>query len=47
MEIKGTRISKSKLDLGFVRYTAKLCNERGEDVFVTTSTLIIRTRPLP
>ena len=47
LEIKETRISKSKPDLGFVRYTAKLRNERGDDVFVTTSTLIIRTRPRP
>jgi acyl dehydratase len=47
IEIKETRISKSKPDLGFVRYTAKLCNDRGEEVFVTTSTLIIRTRPPP
>ena len=45
IEIKESRVSKSKPDIGFVRYTAKLCNENGNEVFVTTSTLIIRTRP--
>jgi acyl dehydratase len=47
VEIKESRVSKSKPDIGFVRYTAKLRNDGGDDVFVTTSTLIIRTRPLP
>jgi len=30
--------------MGFVRYTATLQNERGECVFVTTSTIIVRAR---
>jgi acyl dehydratase len=47
VEIRGSRVSKSKPDIGFVRYTAKLRNQSGDDVFVTTSSLIIRTRPLP
>jgi acyl dehydratase len=44
VEIKESRISKSKPDLGFVRYTAKLYNQRDKCVFVTTSTLIVRAR---
>ena len=47
VEIKESRISKSKPGLGFVRYTAKLYNQRGECVFVTTSTLIVRARAGP
>jgi acyl dehydratase len=47
VEIRGSRVSKSKPDIGFVRYRAKLRNQSGDDVFVTTSSLIIRTRPLP
>ena len=43
-EIKESRVSKSKPDLGFVRYTATLINQRGEQVFVTTSTLIVKSR---
>jgi acyl dehydratase len=42
--IKDSRISKSKPDRGFIRYTATLHNERGECVFVTTSTIIVRSR---
>jgi len=44
VEIKESRLSKSKPGLGFVRYTAKLYNQREECVFVTTSTLIVRAR---
>ena len=44
VEIKESRVSKSKPDLGFVRYTATLINQRGEQVFVTTSTLIVKSR---
>ena len=44
VEIKENRLSKSKPGLGFVRYTARLFNERGDSVFVTTSTLIVRSR---
>jgi acyl dehydratase len=44
LEIKGIRISKSKPDLGFVRYTATLSNQSDDDVFLTTSTLIIKSR---
>jgi len=44
VEIKESRTSKSKPGLGFVRYTAKLYNQRDKCVFVTTSTLIVRAR---
>jgi len=44
VEIKESRVSKSKPGLGFVRYTARLHNQRGDCVFVTTSTLIVRSR---
>ena len=44
VEIKESRVSKSKPGLGFVRYTAMLSNQRGEQVFVTTSTLIVKSR---
>jgi len=37
-------VSKSKPGLGFVRYTARLYNQLGDCVFVTTSTLIVRSR---
>ena len=45
LEIKETRVSKSKPNLGFVRYTAKLLNQNDKEVFVTTSTMIISTKP--
>ncbi len=44
LEIKESRVSKSKPDLGFVRYTATLNNQTGEQVFLTTSTLIVKSR---
>jgi acyl dehydratase len=44
VEIKESRVFKSKPGLGFVRYTAKLYNQRDDCVFVTTSTLIVRAR---
>ncbi len=44
VEIKESRLSKSKPGIGFVRYTARLNNQRGDCVFVTTSTLIVRSR---
>ena len=42
--IKGVKISKSKPDLGFIRYEALLKNQEQKCVFSTTSTLIIKTR---
>ena len=45
LEIKESRVSKSKPDLGFVRYTSKLSNQEGEEVFLTTSTMIVKPRP--
>ncbi len=47
VEIKESRVSKSKPDMGFVRYTATLKNQEGEEVFITTSTLIVKPRPTP
>ena len=44
VEIKESRVSKSKPDLGFVRYTAKLTNKNNDEVFMTTSTLIVKSR---
>ena len=46
MEILESRVSKSKPDLGFVRYKASLCNQNGDAVFITTSTLIVKPRPV-
>ena len=43
-EILESRISKSKPDLGFVRYRATLSNQRDEVVFDTTSTLMVKSR---
>ena len=43
LEIKESRVSKSKPNLGFVRYTAKLLNQDDKEMFVTTSTIIIST----
>ena len=45
VEIEGSRVSVSKPDLGFVRYTSTLKNQKSENVFVTTSTLIVKPRP--
>ena len=45
VEIRESRISKSKPELGFVRYTATLTNQENDDVFITTSTLMIKSRP--
>ena len=47
VEIKESRVSMSKPDFGFVRYTATLSNQEGKEVFVTTSTLIVKPRPAP
>ena len=46
VEIKESRVSVSKPDLGFVRYTSTLKNQKDEDVFVTTSTMIVKPRPI-
>ena len=46
VEIKESRVSVSKPDLGFVRYTSTLKNQKDKDVFVTTSTMIVKPRPI-
>ena len=46
IEIKETKVSKSKPDLGFVRYTSTLTNQNEEKVFITTSTIMMKTRPI-
>jgi acyl dehydratase len=43
-EVKEVRVSKSRPELGFVRYTATLTNQNDEPVFVTTSSLIVKTK---
>ena len=45
VKILATRISKSKPDLGFVRYKAIMCNQDGQEVFITTSTILVKPRP--
>jgi acyl dehydratase len=45
VKILDSRVSKSKPDLGFVRYKATLFNQDGEPVFITTSTLIVKPTP--
>lgn len=47
IEIKESRVSKSKPDLGFVRFTSKLSNQEGKEVFITTTTMIVKPRPVP
>ena len=47
VEIKKSRVAASKPDLEFVRYTATLINQQGKEVFVTTSTMIVKPRPAP
>ena len=44
LEILESRKSKSKPGLGFVRYEAKLFNMDKEIVFLTKSTLMIKSR---
>ena len=44
LEILESRKSKSKPALGFVKYEAKLVNQANEIVFITKSTLMIKTR---
>jgi acyl dehydratase len=46
LEIKESRVSVSKPDLGFVRYTSTLKNQNQEEVFITSSTVIVKPRPL-
>ncbi|MDC1427299.1 hypothetical protein N8156_01125 [Rhodospirillaceae bacterium] len=45
IEIIESRVSKSKPNLGFVRYRAKLINQEEKEVFITTTTIIVKTRP--
>jgi acyl dehydratase len=45
VEIRETRISRSRPGLGFVRFTATLSNQNGAPVFVTTTTMIVKSRP--
>ena len=46
VEILESRVSKSKPDMGFVRYKATLFNQDDNPVFITTSTLIVKPTPL-
>ncbi len=45
VEILESRNSKSKPEIGFVRYKAILENQNNEEVFRTTSTIIMKSKP--
>tara|TARA_E500000331_G_scaffold1461_1_gene1468 strand:- start:991 stop:1455 length:465 start_codon:yes stop_codon:yes gene_type:complete len=45
IEILESRVSKSRPDIGFVRYRATLRNQNHEIVFNTTSTMIVKPCP--
>ena len=45
IEVLERRVSKSRPDLGFVRYRAILKNQNDELVFDTTSTLLVKAKP--
>ena len=45
VKIIESRVSVSEPDLGFVRYASTLRNQKDEDVFVTTSTMIVKQCP--
>ena len=45
LKILESRVSKSKPDLGFVRYKAFMYNQDGHEVFITTSTIIVKPQP--
>ena len=47
MEVIETTISKSRPEIGFVKYKSELTNQNGEQVFFTESTLILRTKLAP
>tara|TARA_B100001093_G_scaffold415939_1_gene406487 strand:- start:2 stop:469 length:468 start_codon:yes stop_codon:yes gene_type:complete len=47
MEVIETKISKSRPEIGFVKYKSELTNQNGEQVFFTESTLILRTKLAP
>ena len=44
LEITGSRASSSKPEMGFVLYNSTLKNQIGKDVFVTASTIIVKTK---
>ena len=44
MEIIESIISKSRPEIGFVKYKSELTNQNGEQVFFTESTLILGTK---
>lgn len=43
-KIMGVRISKSRPELGFVTHVATLKNDASEDVYILTSTSIVKSR---
>ena len=47
MEVIETTISKSRPEIGFVKYKSELTNQNGKQVFFTESTLILRTKLAP
>jgi acyl dehydratase len=47
VEIRENRVSRSRPELGLVRCTGTLSNQNGEQVFMTTWTLIVKSRSAP
>ena len=44
IEILGVKLSKSRPEIGFVKYRAVLINQNDDEVFFTESSLIIKTK---
>ena len=44
VEIIDSKVSKSRPELGFVKYKATMLNQKGEEVFFTESTLMLKSR---
>jgi len=45
LEILDSKISKSRPEIGFVKYKTELINQDSKQVFFTESTLIIKSKP--
>ena len=45
LEILESKISKSRPEIGFVKYKTELFNQDSKQVFFTESTLIIKSKP--
>ena len=47
LEILESKISKSRPEIGFVKYKTELTNQDSKQVFFTESTLIIKSKKTP